>query len=291
MATDIAITPAAAPPPHEFPTLSDPDELVHTDGEPLDSDWHFKAVTQLVESTNQHFREREDFYSAGNMFVYFSADWARNRDFRGPDYFFVRDVNRRPLRLYWATWLEGGRYPDLIIELLSPSTAIEDLTKQKDVYERIFRSLEYFCYDPRTEELTGWRLEAGRYRLIPLDANGRMHSEVLDLWVGKWRGPFYGYVETWLRFFEKDGQLVLTGDEVGEINTKRAELLQRNAEEATKRADDEKNRAEAEKQRADAEKQRAEAEKLRAEAERQRADQAESELKKLRRLLHDRQAK
>jgi len=29
----------------------------------------------------------------------------------------------------WVVWKEGGRYPDVIVELMSPSTAKIDVTK------------------------------------------------------------------------------------------------------------------------------------------------------------------
>ena len=102
--------------PEEAPPLPQV-ELIDTDGEPLESDWHRLAMNVLIESLKYRFRHRHDFYVGGNMFIYFSEEQARNRDFRGPDFFYVDGVNREPLRPYWAVWLEGGRYPDLIAQI------------------------------------------------------------------------------------------------------------------------------------------------------------------------------
>ncbi|ASC69511.1 Hypothetical Protein XM38_004380 [Halomicronema hongdechloris C2206] len=40
---------------------------------------------------------------------------------------------KRPRRS-WVVWEEGGQYPDLIIELLSPATAQVDHTLKKTLY-------------------------------------------------------------------------------------------------------------------------------------------------------------
>ena len=49
-------------------------------------------------------------------------------------------------------------YPDVIIELLSPTTAKEDRTTKKRIYEQTFHTSEYYLYDPDTQQLEGWRL-------------------------------------------------------------------------------------------------------------------------------------
>lgn len=55
----------------------------------------------------------------------------------GQDFFLVRDVDPRP-RTSWVVWNEDGRYPDLIIELLSDSTAEVDRTEKKRLYQTMF---------------------------------------------------------------------------------------------------------------------------------------------------------
>jgi Uma2 family endonuclease len=84
-------------------------ELIETDGEPLESDWHRIAMNILIDSVKYYLRHRQDFYAGGNMFIYFSLEQARNRDFRGPDFFFVDGVPGEPIRPYWAVWQEGWR--------------------------------------------------------------------------------------------------------------------------------------------------------------------------------------
>jgi Uma2 family endonuclease len=246
--------------PAEFPPLPQV-ELLETDGEPLESDWHRLAMNLLIDAVTYHFRARDDFYVGGNMFIYFSEEQARNRDFRGPDFFFVEGVKREPMRPYWAVWLEGGRYPEVIIELLSPRTATEDRTTKKDIYERVFHTAEYYSYDPTTEQLEGWQLHGGRYQPLTPNAQGWLRCDRLQLWLGTWSGTYSGHQATWLRFYEASRQVVPLFAEAAQ------------------------QQAEAAQQQAETERQRAEAERQRAEAERQRADAAEAELAQLRARL------
>jgi len=220
-----------------------PSNLPETDGEPLDSNWHRDAMNLLVELIRFLFLGRTDFFVGGNMFIYYSWQQVRNRDFKGPDVFLVKDVDGTHNRPYWEVWNENGRYPNLIVELLSPTTADNDRTTKKAIYEQIFRTPEYFLYDPETEHLEGFRLN-GQLSYQPIAANDRgwLWSEQLGVWLGTWRGQFQGHLaDVWLRFYTDAG-----------------ELIPLFAESEATAAREEKERAEKEKERAEKEKERAE---------------------------------
>jgi len=239
-----------------------PDDLIFDDGEPLESNRHRLAMNVLIDSLYRAWSERDDFFAGGNMFVYYSRTQARNRDFRGPDFFVVLDVDGNQSRQGWVVWDENGRYPDVIVELMSPSTASVDLGAKKDLYERIFRTRNYFAFDPfDPSSLQGWKLDnAFRYQPIPPNESGWLWSDVLQLWLGTWDGTLMRETATWLRFYDTEGNLL---------------LLPVEAEQA------ERQRAESERQRAESERQRAESERQRAESERQRADRLAEKLREL----------
>ncbi|HYU35906.1 MAG TPA: Uma2 family endonuclease [Thermoanaerobaculia bacterium] len=249
-------------------------DLVESDGEPLDSNWERIQMNLLIDVIRQAMAERgrTDFFTGGNMFIYHSLeqarDVARGRPYlRGPDVFFVGGVEDHD-RNVWTSWREGGRLPEVIVELLSPSTAKIDRTTKRDFYARIFRTPEYFLYEPRTEELDGLRLAGDVYVPLLPDAEGRIWSEKLGLKLGLWRGLRTGVETTWVRLFEPSGRLIPTAEEA-----------------ERQRAEAEHRRAEAADARAEAADARAEAEHRRAEAERQRAETAEAELARLRAQL------
>lgn len=91
-----------------------PSDLPFDDGEPLESNLHRHAMNTLIRSLEQAWADRNDFFTGGNMFIYFSTAQVRNQDFRGPDFFAVLDVDGSYDRQSWIVWEEGGRYPDVI---------------------------------------------------------------------------------------------------------------------------------------------------------------------------------
>jgi len=219
----------------ELPTI----ELIYEDGIPLESNWHRIQINLLIALVYQAMRQRghTNFFAGGNMFVYYELEQARDiaanpdtsRCYRGPDFFFVDNVPPKPDRKAWVVWEEGGRYPDLIVELLSPSTAESDKTTKKRLYEQVFHTAEYYWYDPEVDELRGWRLRDGRYVEIAPNEQGWLWSEVLQLWLGRWEGKRLDVEAIWLRFYDADGNLVPTSSEA---ERQRAEAERRRAEAA-----------------------------------------------------------
>ena len=246
-------------------------DLPDSDGEPLDSPWHRHAMNLLIETATCHFRGRDDFFVGGDMFLYYNVDQQRHRDFRGPDFFFAWGVDRRRERNYYAIWQENNRFPNVIVELLSPTTAAIDRGEKRELYQSTFHTPEYFLCDPQetTLILEGLRLNAQQvYEPIQANERGWLWSEQLQLWLGTWYGEWSDQTATWPRFYDANGRLVPTFTEAAQQNLEQ-----------------EKQRAEQEKQRADAAQQHAEQEKQRADAAVTEAEQLRRQLEELRRQL------
>ncbi len=177
------------------------------------------------------------------MFVYYSSTQALNRDFRGPDFFVVLDVDESRERQGWVVWEEEGRYPDVIVELLSQSTAAVDKGIKKDLYERVFKTSDYFVFHPfDRNSLEGWHLNASRvYQPLEKDERGWLWCETLSLWLGLWEGTVQRETTFWLRFYDTDGNLVLLPEEAAE----------QKVEEERLKAEEERLKANAAEQRAD----------------------------------------
>jgi len=236
--------PLDAPP---FPSevtlaLSSPIELLDEDGENLETEWHRWAMNILIESVRQHYRDRNDLYAGGNMFVYYNERQARNRDYRGPDVFFVWGRPPEPKRRWWAVWEEEGHLPNVIIELMSPSTRHIDLGAKKVLYQNTFRTDDYFCYDPFTHEFLGWSLTAEGYEELVPNERGWLWSEQLQLWLGAVSSVVSGSKDIYLRFMTPDGKLVETFEGAARAEGKR---VQRQAKRAVQLAQDRADAAEA----------------------------------------------
>jgi len=112
----------------------------------------------------------------------------------------------------------------MIVELLSPTTAEADLGARKDLYERTFKTPEYYCYDPDSRRLRGWRLEK-RYPYSPIapDEKGRLWSEELTVSLGIWEGEYQGLHAPWIRLFSRDGNMQSTAAEAERARAEAAE--------------------------------------------------------------------
>jgi Uma2 family endonuclease/ribosomal protein L29 len=202
-----------------------PTELPFEDGEPMESPWHRDAPQLLMAAyATARGPEAHDYYMGANMFVYFSPEQVHSRDFKGPDLFFVFDVDGRRERLSWIAWLEDWRYPDVIFEMLSASTERYDLTVKKDIYEHVFRTAEYFCVAPSVERLFGWRLVGGAYEPIAADERGWLWSEQLGHWIGAWEGSYLHKRSRWPRLYAPDGRLAPLPAEVAGLKAEQATL-------------------------------------------------------------------
>ncbi|MBN4000946.1 Uma2 family endonuclease [Nostoc sp. LPT] len=175
-----------------------------SDEPPLESDLHREQIELLLACLKWWWRQRNDFYATGNLTIYFSPEQITTRDFRGPDFFVVKDCENRP-RKSWVLWAEQGKYPNVIIELLSNSTAKVDKGLKFELYQETFRTPEYFWFHPNTLEFQGFRLVGGKYQPLEPNAQGWLWSQQLEL--------FLGIYESKLRFFNVDNQLVATPEE------------------------------------------------------------------------------
>ncbi|MBE9114657.1 Uma2 family endonuclease [Lusitaniella coriacea LEGE 07157] len=210
------------------------DELPYDDGIPMETQRHKDQMEVLINALVPWLEQREDGYIGGNMFVYFSIEQVRNQDYRGPDFFAVLGVPKGE-RKSWVVWQEG-KAPDVIIELLSPSTADRDKNEKKSIYQNQMRASEYFWFDPfNPEDWEGFLLEGGVYQPIAINAGGQRISRALELALVRWQGSFRGVEATWLRWATLEGELLLLPEERAEAAELRAENADRARQEAIPR--------------------------------------------------------
>ena len=232
-------------------TVTFPPSDLWSDEPPLESDRHLKQIVLLLSSLEWWWRDRpnapeqrrNNFFAAGNLSIYYSTRQRKSEDFRGPDFFVVLDTEYKE-RKSWVVWNEDGKYPNLILEILSDTTAQIDRGLKKQIYQDIFRTPEYFWFDPYSLEFMGFRLKDARYyEALVLNEQGWHWSQQLELYLG--------IVEEQLRFFTPEGELVPAPKEAAIQERQRAEQADQRAEQAEQRAEAERQRAEQAEQRAE----------------------------------------
>ncbi len=256
----------------DWETTIPPTNLIFDDGEPLESNRHCIAMNVLIRSIMEGLGDREDYFAGGNMFIYYStaqlqfdsAHRERNQDFRGPDFFAVLNVDGRTNRQGWVVWEENGRYPDVIVELMSPSTARIDKNKKKDIYEQIFRTPDYYVFDPfNPDSLQGWHLNKNQqYEELTKNERGWLWCQSLGFWLGTWSGTIQRETAVWLRFYDGEGNLVPLPEEAAEAKAEAAEVKAEAAEVKAETAEAKAEAAEAKAEAAEAKAEAAEAKGL-----------------------------
>ncbi|NER81839.1 MAG: Uma2 family endonuclease [Leptolyngbya sp. SIO1D8] len=199
--------------PKPSPDQATPKDIIFPPGDlesdepPLETDLHRDQIDLLIRLLKWLWQDRQDFYASGNLTVYYSPRQRKSEDFRGPDFFVVLGTERKP-RKSWVVWEEGGKYPNIIVELLSESTAGSDRSLKKQIYQDIFRTPDYFWFDPHTLEFQGFHLVDGTYQALQPNEQGQLWSQQLGLYLG--------VCDRQLRFFTPEGKRVPTPEERNE---------------------------------------------------------------------------
>jgi Uma2 family endonuclease len=136
----------------------------------METTQHYQQLALLVSDLEWHWRDRADFFIGANLTVYYTHEQLQFRRFLGPDFFLVREVDPRP-RASWVVWNEEGRYPDLIIELLSDSTANVDRASNCIKRCSAPRSISGFRRSLGNLPDSGWPV-SGIRRFQPMSAVG-----------------------------------------------------------------------------------------------------------------------
>jgi Uma2 family endonuclease len=202
---------------------------LYSDEPPLETDFHRRQIDLLIRLLEFWWQDRPDFYISGNLTVYYNEEQLKSRDFRGPDIFIVLEAEKKDRRS-WAIWEEGGKYPNVVIELLSDSTATVDKGTKKRLYQDVWRVPNYYWFHPETMEFAGFCLVNGHYDPIAPTENGWLWSEQLEL--------FLGIHECQLRLFGSDGTLIPLPEEQERLAKEQERLAKEQAQQRAKQLED-----------------------------------------------------
>lgn len=256
----------------EFEEIEFPPGDLESKEPPLESYLHLQQLLLLIKCLDWLWQDRNDYFAAGNLTIFYSSQQIKTNNFRSPDFFVVLETERKP-RKSWVVWEEDGKSPNIIIELLSNSTANVDRTTKKKIYQNTFRTPEYFWFSPDTLEFQGFEIIQGEYQEIQPNESGWFWSQQLQLYIG--------IHQQQLRFFTPEGILVPTPEESAQIA--RQQVL-----EAEESAQVEKQQRETAEQRvleaeetAQTERQQREATQQQLEFERQQKEKLAAKLREL----------
>jgi len=240
--------------PPDFPveTLPNIDDVVVQDDTPVDGIQTERNMRLLTESLHTSWvgpGEGRPFIALANVGIFYASgvppivpDVMLSLDVT-----WSGDLKYKEYQSYFH-WIVG-KMPEVVIEIVSNREGDEDDAKLRS-YARL--GIPYYViFDPRhllqDVTLRIFELRAGKYSLMDTQ-----WLSLVELGLTLWEGKYEGVFGTWLRWTDKDGKLILTGEEARDLERQRVE-------QEKKRADKEKERAQKEKERADKEKERADA--------------------------------
>jgi hypothetical protein len=237
----------------EIERIEPPDtsHLITEDDEPVDNFFSEKQQRLLVEPLYSSWAgpgDNRPYVAAANVGIYYSI---RERAIV-PDVFVSLDVT--PVEDWWTTagrtylvW-EYGKVPDAVIEIVSNKRG-EELTRKLRLYATMHVPF-YAVFDPehhiQEEVLALYRINTTGYRKVE-----STWMDVLGLGLTIWEGEYEGRHTQWLRWHDRDGNLIPTGIERAEREQARAEQERLRAEQEAARAEQESARAEEEHRRAE----------------------------------------
>ncbi|MGK7891138.1 MAG: Uma2 family endonuclease [Leptolyngbyaceae cyanobacterium] len=221
--------------------IPDIDNLVIEDDTPVDNFQSEKQQRLLVEplyssqasSQTSSSVLPEPFIVAANVGLFFAV----KQDPLVPDVFvslgvqMPTDWSQKRNRSYFV-W-ELGKVPEVAIEIVSNRVGNE-LTAKKEAYARMGIAY-YVVFDPlrqlqKPDQMDGKLLQAfvltaGQYSQLPTP-----WFEGVNLGLTLWDGVFEGQDETWLRWCDRDNQVVPTGAERAEQEKQRADAASARAQ-------------------------------------------------------------
>jgi len=153
-----------------------------------------------------------------------------------PDWFYVPDVPptlNGEYRRSYVLWKEFVA-PLIVLEFVSgDGTEERDKTRYKGkfwVYEQAIRVPFYGIYEVKRSQVEVYQLVNGRYQLMPANERNHYLIEPLGVELGIWQGQYQNMVFPWLRWWDAQGNLLLTAEERLEQEQQRAEREQQRAD-------------------------------------------------------------
>jgi len=239
---ELLLPPAARP---------DIEHLITEDDTPVDNIFSEKQQRLLTESLYASWPgpgENRSFLALANVGLYYSV----RRPPLVPDVLLSLDVKvpadiwAKRNRAYF-TW-EMGKPPEVVFEIVSNRQGREESHKLKQ-YARIGVAY-YVIFDPARQLSDEVLRVYGRKNAAYAKFNEQWLPDV-NLGLTLWTGVYEGKEDNWLRWRDREGQLILTGAERAEQEHQRAEQEHQRAEQEHQRAEQERQRAEQERQRAE----------------------------------------
>jgi Uma2 family endonuclease len=207
----------------EFPTtLPDHTQLPELDGTFVENFQELPQsilLTESIEPILQQLHPDGQYAIGQDSGIYWRLTDPPERGAEAPDWFYVPKV---------PPTLDGQMRRSYVLwqEIVSPLIALEFVSgkgeEERDrtpyegkfwVYEQAIHIPFYGIYEVIRASVEVYHLVEGRYSLLPANDRGHYPIPPLGVELGIWQGRYKNVELPWLRWWDREGNLLLTGEE------------------------------------------------------------------------------
>ena len=208
--------------PYPETSLPDHTQLPESDGTFV-KNWqeHPQSIllTDSIKPVLQKLYPDSQYCIGQDLGIYWRITEPPEKGAEAPDWFYVPNVpptlNGKTRRSY-VLWQEFIA-PSIVLEFVSGNGAEErDKTHWKGkfwIYEQVIRTPFYGIYEVNKASIEVYELIGGEYQLLSANERGHYSITPMGVELGLWQGEYQNAELPWLRWWDLQGNLLLTGEE------------------------------------------------------------------------------
>ena len=208
--------------PYPETSLPDHTQLPESDGTFV-KNWqeHPQSIllTDSIQPVLKKLHPDGQYFIGQDLGIYWRITEPPEKGAEAPDWFYVPNVppslNGKTRRSY-VLWQEFIA-PSIVLEFVSGNGAEErDKTPWKGkfwIYEQVIRTPFYGIYEVNKASIEVYELIGGKYQLLAANERGHYSITPMGIELGLWQGEYQNMELPWLRWWDLQGNLLLTGEE------------------------------------------------------------------------------
>jgi Uma2 family endonuclease len=208
--------------PYPETSLPDHTQLPESDGTFV-KNWqeHPQSIllTDSIQPVLQKLYPDSQYFIGQDLGIYWRITEPPEKGAEAPDWFYVPNVppslNGKTRRSYvlWQEYIS----PLIVLEFVSGNGSEErDKTPWQGkfwIYEQVIKPAFYGIYEVNKASIEVYELIGGKYQLLAANERGHYSITPMGVELGLWQGEYQNAELPWLRWWDLQGNLLLTGEE------------------------------------------------------------------------------
>jgi Uma2 family endonuclease len=176
-------------------------------------------LTDSIQPVLQKLYPDSQYFIGQDLGIYWRITEPPEKGAEAPDWFYVPNVpptlNGKTRRSYvlWQEYIS----PLVALEFVSGNGSEErDKTPWKGklwIYEQVIKPAFYGIYEVNKASIEVYELIGGQYQLLAANERGHYSITPMGVELGLWQGEYQNAELPWLRWWDLQGNLLLTGEE------------------------------------------------------------------------------